>query len=118
MTSDTLFSILSVRSLSADDFEAIAAPRCGHPIYQAHFPGVPITPGVCLIQLVHSLACRCIGDPLEIASVKNVKFLSKFVPTEEARVTCTLHFDREGKKLQAIVKSAETIYAKMTLVLR
>lgn len=118
MTPDTLFTILSVRSLSAEDFEAEAAPQCGHPIYQAHFPGSPITPGVCLVQLILSLACRCMGRPLEVASVKNVKFLSTLVPTEETRVTCTLHFDQEGKRLQAVVKGAETIYAKMTLLLR
>ena len=29
-----------------------------HPIYHAHFPGNPITPGVCIVQIVGEQDCE------------------------------------------------------------
>lgn len=51
-----------------------------HVIYSAHFPGDPITPGVCIIQMGVELLGRALGRPLELSAVKNVKFLSILRP--------------------------------------
>lgn len=52
----------------------------GHFIYRAHFPGNPITPGVCILQMATELLSLAVDAPLEILSVKNVKFLQVLVP--------------------------------------
>ena len=51
-----------------------------HIIYSAHFPGDPITPGVCIIQMGVELLGRALGRTLELSAVKNVKFLSILRP--------------------------------------
>lgn len=58
-----------------------------HFIYQAHFPGEPITPGVCIIQIAKELLEDVVGERLLIQAVKNVKFLHVISPVEMPRIT-------------------------------
>ena len=37
-----------------------------HLIYRAHFPGHPITPGVCVMQIVCELAAEIVGHPVRM----------------------------------------------------
>ena len=43
-------------------------------IYKAHFPGQPVTPGVCVLQMVSELLSVQEGKQLTIKSIKNAKF--------------------------------------------
>lgn len=54
-----------------------------HIIYQVHFPGNPITPGVCIIQMATEILEQDLGKKLEIDVIHNVKFLSILVPKKE-----------------------------------
>lgn len=56
--------------------------RRGCVIYQAHFPGEPITPGVCIVQIAKELMERHVGKLFEIEKVKNVRFYSVLSPVE------------------------------------
>lgn len=61
-----------------------------HIIYQAHFPGEPITPGVCIIQIAKELLEDYLGQKLCIQSIKNVKFLNVISPIEMSKITYVL----------------------------
>ncbi len=98
-------------------------------IYQAHFPGQPITPGVCIVQMGVELLEELLGESsgqkvsLEIAKVKNVKFLSVISPLENPQVDYFLKKlekseDGSGVKAQLVVASKEEVKAKISLVLR
>lgn len=56
-------------------------------IYKAHFPGEPVTPGVCIVQMGKELLEELVGCQLDIVRVKNVKFLSVLSPTDDTVVT-------------------------------
>ena len=58
-----------------------------HFIYAAHFPGAPITPGVCVIQIARELIEEELKQKLMIRRVKNVKFLKVISPVEMPDVT-------------------------------
>jgi len=51
-----------------------------HVIFKAHFPGEPITPGVCILQMSIELLSESVGKKLEPVYVKNVKFISLLTP--------------------------------------
>lgn len=91
-----------------------------HFIYKAHFPGEPITPGVCIMQIAHELTERTLGAKLNIACVKNVKFLNIITPTASPEVHYTLSKmtdDGHEVKVQVAVSDANSIYAKLSLIL-
>lgn len=60
-------------------------------IYQAHFPGEPITPGVCIVQMGKEILEDATGMKMEITSVKNVKFLSIISPDDTQEITYLLN---------------------------
>ena len=57
-----------------------------HTIYQAHFPGEPITPGVCLIQIAQELIDDHLQQKYTLRGIKNVKFLSVISPRQHPHV--------------------------------
>ena len=89
------------------------------PIYRAHFPGHPITPGVCIVQMVQELLCDTLRRPLSLRKAKNVKYLAIVSPTqvEELTVAFTkLEPQEDGTlKVQAQVADQETTYTKLSL---
>lgn len=92
-----------------------------HFIYAAHFPGEPITPGVCIMQIAQELLECHVGRPLSIECVKNIKFLRIITPTETPVVCYTLQrvSSEEGcVKCQVAVTSGGETFAKLSLVCR
>ena len=92
-----------------------------HFIYKAHFPGEPITPGVCIMQIAHELLQSLCGCELEIDCVKNVKFLRVIVPAENQLVEYTfskVSVEEEAVKCQVTVSIEGETYAKLSIVCR
>ena len=44
-----------------------------HKIFKGHFPGKPIMPGVCMIQIIKELTERSLGQELFLSVASNVK---------------------------------------------
>ena len=102
-------------------------PSCA--IYAAHFPGEPITPGVCIVQMGKELVEELLSEQrstpckLMITKVKNVKFLSIISPNETLQLTYQVKKlitseDGTSVETQLIVLSEEKPMAKISLVLR
>lgn len=92
-------------------------PSCA--IYKAHFPGQPITPGVCIVQIGKELLEELMGEKLNIIRVKNVKFLSIISPVETTDITYTFKkvecSDEESEiKTQIVVASDCEMKAKIS----
>lgn len=98
-------------------------------IYAAHFPGEPITPGVCIVQMGKELVEELLSEQrptpckLVITKVKNVKFLSIISPNETLQLTYQVKKlvtseDGTSVETQLIVLSEEKPMAKISLVLR
>ncbi len=111
---DSLFNIIS-RDASA--FTLHLNPE--HPIYKAHFPGEPITPGVVLIQMAVELSEIISERTLQLSAAKNVKFLHIVNPLEMPEVKYDFQkvlMDGENVAIQATVICGDTLCAKLSLV--
>ena len=116
MLIDSLFTICS-REETPAGCTYVLAPDVGHAIYGAHFPGSPVTPGVCIIQTVKELAER----PLFLRTVRNSKFLHVIDPRQATEVTFPLAISRPdegGVAVSCVVTDAVgTLFAKISLLL-
>ena len=83
------------------------------PVYQGHFPGYPITPGVCLVQIALELLSEREGRPLRLTASKQVKFTSPVIP-EEGR-TLRFNLAGEGSIREVEVLYGDVLSAKMSL---
>lgn len=88
-------------------------PEC--PVFRAHFPGAPITPGVCLMQVVEELMAEKLGRQITLVNVKNVKFLQVIEPEEGREIDYQIVWGEEMKATVEVTDSQAT-YAKMTLI--
>lgn len=94
-----------------------------HFIYKAHFPGQPITPGVCVIQICLEIASDYLNRSLELDRVNNVKFLSVISPHEvHGNVICELtkviEEEPDRLKVQMLIYDDQVTYAKISLTLK
>ena len=55
-----------------------------HPVFAGHFPGMPIVPGVMLLDAVCHAVTNAAGSGSQPWHVKTVKFLSPLTPGETA----------------------------------
>lgn len=85
-------------------------------IYKAHFPGNPITPGVCMVQTALELLEDLTGRRLEISEAKNIKFLHILSPTEhpEADFVFTSVVNDEAVKAKVNVMKDDTVFAQLS----
>ena len=94
-------------------------PECF--IYKAHFPGKPITPGVCLVQIGKELMEELSGQLLSLKRLKNAKFLSIVTPDESVEVKYEIvkltETDREFSA-KLTVTSAGEVKAKISMTCR
>ena len=95
--------------IQADDLGATVRLLGDSPVYRGHFPGYPITPGVCLVQI----ALELIGENVHLVAAKNIKFTSPIIPEEGTE----LRFNLSGKdgNWSVEVYDGEVLSAKMSL---
>lgn len=115
---DSLYTIVSDNPVeNGHEFDLRLNPE--HFIYQAHFPGEPITPGVCIMQIAVELFEVAIKTPIALECVKNIKFLRIISPDEVTEVKYSLQkISKEdgSRKVQVTVSANGDIYAKLSLV--
>ena len=90
-----------------------------HFIFSAHFPGNPITPGVCIVQIVKELTEELVQTPLFLKTVKNIKFVQVINPLTHAEVIFALDTpkkDENGYRISVCVENGDEIFAKMSLL--
>jgi 3-hydroxyacyl-[acyl-carrier-protein] dehydratase len=112
-----LYKVEQVSGTEAE-FEYLISLNREHFIYRAHFPGNPITPGVCIIQLCKELMELRTGKSLFLKKVLNAKFLSVVNPTvfEVVQVTFSSIVPvGNGYKFSALVHKDATPLAKFSL---
>lgn len=61
-----------------------------HPIYDGHFPGRPVVPGACLVQMVETLVRLIAGKEGRLIRMDHVKFVSVIDPRLNAMLEMTL----------------------------
>lgn len=89
-----------------------------HEIYKAHFPGTPITPGVCQIQIVTELLSLYLGCGVRLSDVKNIKYMAVISPEETAELTVRfikVATDGDVCKVSAIFTAEKIIFSKMSM---
>lgn len=89
-----------------------------HEIYRAHFPGEPITPGVCQIQIVSELLSLCLNAKTFLTDVKNVKYLSVISPLDTTDLTVVfkkMELDGERCSISARIEGDGHIFSKLSM---
>jgi len=88
-----------------------------HSIFQGHFPGNPVTPGVVQMEIIKELVQISQEKELRLVSMPSCKFLAILNPDKNALIEVDLKFsstEDETIKMSATIKDSETSYLKMS----
>jgi 3-hydroxyacyl-[acyl-carrier-protein] dehydratase len=85
MLKNNFYSIQS-QTVSEQGLSTIIHINPEHEIFKGHFPGKPVVPGVCMIQIVKELLDEAMSESLLFQKGNQIKFLQLLVPVSEENV--------------------------------
>jgi len=68
-----------------------------HEIFKGHFPGNPILPGVCIIQILKEIVMDMTGEKILLQNVSSIKYLSILNPLDNSMVSLDVEFHEKGQ---------------------
>ncbi len=81
MLLNKLYTLSSLElSKEKDKITAYILLNREHPVFKGHFPGNPILPGVCTVQIIRELLEKSLEKELLLARAGNIKYLGFINP--------------------------------------
>lgn len=99
------YKINSIVNTEGQKYTAAITLNKDHEVFKGHFPGNPVTPGVCMMQIIKELTQQVISAKLTMKSAGNIKFMALINP----QVNPELKLD-----LEIIVSDDGTVKVKNT----
>lgn len=85
-------------------------PECN--VYEGHFPGDPVCPGVCNMETIKECAMLLAGECLRYTSIKQCRLTALATPAAcpEVDVDVTLTKNTDGYAVQATISDSSQTY--------
>jgi 3-hydroxyacyl-[acyl-carrier-protein] dehydratase len=87
-----------------------------HAIFNGHFPGNPVTPGVVQIEMIKELLSLHYQRPIQLKSMSNCKFLSILNPEENKDIQVKIKqvaTDEQGLKISGNIEANGLLFLKI-----
>lgn len=110
MLQETLFNIDSLEPLTENEYCASVSVDFSCSVFDGHFPGNPILPGVCTLLIIKSIVGRILGAEVFYRSIASCKFTSLVVP-QDGSLSIRLSFKQDA--IAATVSQNNTLKLKL-----
>ena len=74
------------------DIKADLLINTSHKIFEGHFPGQPVVPGVCMMQMVKEIMEQVMGKKTDLIKAYEMKFLAIIDPRQNNIISATLKY--------------------------
>lgn len=107
MLIENYYTVLSRRDEDEQTiFEVALNKDCK--VYEGHFPGEPVSPGVCNIQMIRELAEQVAGHTLRLEYISQCRFTTLITPLQHP--TVEVRISLQDNRLTASIGSADANY--------
>ncbi len=110
------YTIVELDYNDKENVKAIIDLNKEHEVYEGHFPGNPVVPGVCLTQLIKEVMENVEGMDLSLIYASNIKFLAVVNPEINSRLQIDLkvkyHTEQNIIKVDSITHFNEKVFYK------
>ena len=113
MLQGDFFSISNIE-ITGFDVKATLVINVGHAIFGGHFPGHPVVPGVCMMEMVKELLEQQTDKDLWMRNAGNVKFLQLITPDVQPVVSISWQKEGLGFNVNASFKNEASDLFKLT----
>ncbi|WP_400071726.1 3-hydroxyacyl-ACP dehydratase [Zobellia russellii] len=96
--------------------QATVKLNASHEVFKGHFPGNPVMPGVCMIQIIKELTEQATEKKLFLSVASNIKFMAIINPEKNhiIELTLTIAEDDETVKVKNTTSFEETLALKLS----
>ena len=112
MLENKFYKILSIdkHDDTSATYHVAILPDCN--VYEGHFPGDPVCPGVCNIETIKECASDLVGRPLRIHTIKQCRLTAIATPTvcPEVDVTVNVQVNDDACVVLATIADASQTY--------
>ena len=110
----SIYEITSIE-VAGEKINASISFNENHPVFEGHFPGNPIVPGVVQVQILKDLLEQVLDKGIFLNRTKSIKFLNIINPIEDKEVHFEIiqkqHVDKDIA-VKCIVKTEKQVYMK------
>ena len=113
MLKDTFFSFTTSETDSSL-LKATITLNPAHDIFKGHFPGQPVVPGVCMMQIVKEVLENNVSKKLLLVKADNIKFLSFIDPNQHGQIELEIKMNVTDDQIKADAQllHEETVFLK------
>ena len=99
-----------------DDFYTLNQIEPQGEIFAGHFPGKPITPGVCILQIIKELTEKITQKKLFLSKTSQVKFMTLINPHTAGELSLQLELTEQPEAIvvKNVTSFGDTIALKLT----
>ena len=100
---------------SGFEIKAEVTINAAHTIFDGHFPGQPIVPGVCMMQMVKEIIEQVTSQKTSLIKSSEMKFLAIIDPSKNNTISATLKYainENNGLVVSAIFFKEEVVHFK------
>jgi 3-hydroxyacyl-[acyl-carrier-protein] dehydratase len=115
------YKVISIENTAENNYLAMILINEDHEVFKGHFPGNPVMPGVCMMQIIKELTEQISASPLFMQSLSNVKFMALINPfiTPELRLELDVSMtDTDLVKVKNVTYFNDTVALKLSSVYR
>ena len=105
MLKDSLYTLQSLEETGAGTYEAQLRIDPTHPLFEGHFPGQPVLPGVCLLEMVKEVLSEIRQKPLRLLRAGTIKYPSMVDPRLEPLLRFEITIAEAEEELKVGVNS-------------
>ncbi len=118
MLRDNFFKVLK-QAHETDVVTATLSIEKDHDILKGHFPGQPVVPGVCVMQMVKELLEDSLGKSLRLKVADNMKFMAVIDPNQVSDIEANIVYHVNGRTIaiNASLFSGATTFFKLKATL-
>jgi 3-hydroxyacyl-[acyl-carrier-protein] dehydratase len=113
------YKVISIENSAENKYLALIHINAEHEVFKGHFPGNPIMPGVCMMQIIKELTEEISKSSLFMQSLSNVKFMALINPfnTPELRLELDISLtDTDLVKVKNVTYFDDTLALKLSSV--
>src|SRR6478736_5820709 len=109
------FFFVQQQERSSDSVKAKIEINEHHKIFEGHFPGMPVVPGVCMVQIILEIMETVAGMPVHLTEASSIKFLTVMNPKENKEIDVSINYVEEPGRflINASLFSDSVIFFKL-----
>lgn len=109
------YKVEHIEKIADEKYNATVFLNKEHAIFKGHFPGNPVTPGVCMMQIIKELSQDILKSSLLLKSSSNVKFMALINPETNPKLRLELEISNGN---DSEIKVKNTTYFDDTVALK